>query len=61
MQNQQGEIVWATTNPFGYYRFVNVQTGQVYLLTPRHKRFEFESRTINLVDDIAGFDFVPML
>jgi hypothetical protein len=57
MQNQQGNVIRALTNPFGYYRFESVPVGQTYLVTVQHKRFEFQPRTINLNDDLADLDF----
>jgi hypothetical protein len=59
MQNQQGQIVWAMTNPFGYYRFMNVEVGHTYIVSVEHKRFSFDPRTISLSDDVTGFDFTP--
>jgi hypothetical protein len=59
MQNQQGQIVWAMTNPFGYYRFTNVEVGHTYIVSVEHKRFSFDPRTISLSDDVTGFDFTP--
>ena len=59
MQNQQGQIVWAISNPFGYYRFADVEIGQSYLVSVEHKRFTFESRTITLNDEVTGLDFTP--
>ena len=60
MQNQEGEFLWAITNPFGYYRFRNVPSGQIYLVTVDHKRYSFEQRTINLNDELTGLDFTPV-
>src|SRR5687768_798478 len=58
MQNHAGNVVWAMTNPFGYYRFVGVPTGQTYLIAPRHKWYEFQPRTIAVNDDLTGLDFM---
>ncbi|HUR98112.1 MAG TPA: Ig-like domain repeat protein [Pyrinomonadaceae bacterium] len=60
MQSQAGEIVWAVTNPFGYYRFVNLAVGQSYIVTAEHKRYSFAPRTINLNDELTGLDFTPI-
>ena len=59
MQDQGGNVIHAITNPFGYYRFASVATGQNYLIAPRHKRFTFEPRSISVNDDVAGVDFIP--
>jgi hypothetical protein len=58
MQNQQGEQVWAMTNPFGYYRFASVQSGQLYFLSVQHKRLQFQPRSVTVVDELTDFDFV---
>jgi hypothetical protein len=58
MQNQAGDLVWAVTNPFGYYRFSSVPTGQTYLVSVDHKRYVFEPRTMSILDDLTGVDFI---
>jgi hypothetical protein len=60
LQNQDGNTVWAITNPFGYYRFLGVQGGQNYLMSVSHKRYQFQPRTLNVVEDVAGVDFTPI-
>ena len=37
-------VVWAVTNPFGYYRFVAVPSGQTYIVSVGSKRFEYQPR-----------------
>jgi hypothetical protein len=59
LQNQQGEIVWAITNPFGYYSFASVEVGQTYVVSVAHKQYSFNPRTISLSDDVTGLDFTP--
>jgi hypothetical protein len=60
LQDQEGHTVYAITNPFGYYRFLDVPGGQTYLLSVTDKRYQFEPRTLNLVEDIADVDFTPV-
>lgn len=52
--------VFALTNPFGYYHFDNVDTGEAYLLRVESKRYRFENPVlfINLGDNMTGADFV---
>jgi hypothetical protein len=57
MMDQSGNVRYATTNPFGYYRFLGVPAGQAYVITPTHKRYRFQSRTIAVSEDIADIDF----
>lgn len=59
LQNQQGDVVWAITNPFGYYSFSSVEVGQTYIVSVAHKQYSFSPRTISLNDDVTGLDFTP--
>lgn len=47
------------TNPFGYYRFAELEVGKVYVISVSNKRFQYEPRAVNLTDDFADVDFVP--
>ena len=58
MQDQAGNVMSAVTNPFGYYHFTSVPSGQSYLVSVRHKRYEFQSRTVTVNEDLADIDFV---
>jgi uncharacterized delta-60 repeat protein len=55
-----GEIKYAKTNPFGYYRFIDLEVGRSYVLSVSSKRFTFanQSRLINLDEDLTDEDFV---
>lgn len=55
-----GEVRTAVTNNFGYYRFDNAMTEDVYHLTVIAKRYTFanNSRTFTLMDSLSGVDFV---
>ena len=55
---QNGNTWTVMTNPFGYYRFVDVQVGQTYLFSPRHKWHEFQPRAVTINDDLTGLDFI---
>jgi hypothetical protein len=50
----------ALTNPFGYYRFDNVETGEAYFLRVESKRYRFANPVlfVNLGDNVTGVDFV---
>ncbi len=54
-----GGVRTAITNPFGFYRFPTLQTGQVYSVAVNSKRYDFESRNVFVGDEVAGFDFTP--
>lgn len=55
-----GEVRYATTNPFGYYTFTEIDVANLYLVRAAHKRHTFinNDRTINVEDSIFGLDFV---
>ena len=53
-----GNTAYAMTNPFGYYRFVNIQAGQTYIVSAGSKRHVFASRVVSVGDDVADLDFV---
>jgi hypothetical protein len=57
IQNQDGVILWAITNPFGYYRFTGVPAGLTYIIAAEHKRFEFQPRAVSVNDDLTDVDF----
>jgi hypothetical protein len=50
----------ATTNPFGYYRFTDVESGQNYTMVANRKGYQFENnpRVINVSENIEGENFV---
>jgi Carboxypeptidase regulatory-like domain len=52
----------ATTNPFGYYRFAEVESGQNYVLQVKRKGYRFQNnpRVLNVNEDLAGEDFIPI-
>ncbi|MET0753770.1 MAG: hypothetical protein ABWZ66_10375 [Pyrinomonadaceae bacterium] len=54
-----GEIRQAQTNPFGYYKFYDVPTGESYILSAHSKQFTFahSPRVISVFEDIADADF----
>lgn len=37
------------TNPFGHFRFNNIQAGHYYILQVHHKKYSFEKNTISLM------------
>ncbi|MEO8650014.1 MAG: carboxypeptidase-like regulatory domain-containing protein [Acidobacteriota bacterium] len=50
----------AITSPFGFYEFDDLESGQYYILTVSHKRYEFSdnSRTFSLLDNTTNLDFI---
>lgn len=48
------------TNPFGYYKFENVNAGDFYILSVRHKTYAFPDgqRSFTVNDSISDLDFI---
>lgn len=61
MTNSSGVAVSARTSPFGYYRFEDVEVGQVYIITVASKGYTFTPRIITVTDELTGIDFVADL
>lgn len=60
LAGQDGTVrLTAITNPFGYYRFTALPTGQAYMITPAHKRYSFEpaTRIYNHMDEATEVNF----
>jgi hypothetical protein len=57
--NANGETRYALTNPFGYYRFAGVPSGEIYILNVSHKQYRFSqpNRVINLTEELDNVDF----
>ena len=55
-----GSVRTTLTNPFGYYRFTDLPAGAIYVLSVRHKTYEFDpsSFVINLNEEIDDFVIV---
>jgi len=41
------------TNPFGYYRFEDLPTGEIYIIGGFHKRYVFTPLVVNLMEDLS--------
>ena len=60
LDNGLGQVLTATTNPFGYYRFVGLEAGQIVIVSISSKRHRFANpvQTISLVDNAFDINFV---
>lgn len=54
---QNGETRTAITNSFGFYHFDGIPAGETYIICALHKRYQFNSRVINVSEDIQNADF----
>ena len=51
---------YSTTNSFGYYKLSGLPIGDSYMINARDRRYRFASRFVSLMDDLSGFDLVPI-
>ena len=57
MISQNGTLRTTVTNPFGYYRFNDVEIGS-YIFNVRKKGLNFQDRTVNIIEDVSDLNFV---
>ncbi|HEX8368349.1 MAG TPA: carboxypeptidase-like regulatory domain-containing protein [Pyrinomonadaceae bacterium] len=49
---------YALTNPFGYYRFDNIQVGETYTFTVESKQYSFAPRAVYIGEERSDLDFI---
>jgi hypothetical protein len=54
-----GEIRVARTNAFGYYQFTEVRAGETYVISVRHRSYQFTPQVITVNEELADVDFLP--
>ncbi|MDQ4122578.1 MAG: carboxypeptidase-like regulatory domain-containing protein [Acidobacteriota bacterium] len=60
LTNSAGETFYSSTNPFGFYRFDQVSTGQTYVIEASHKSYLFAPSVVFLGNDFETFDIVSL-
>jgi hypothetical protein len=60
LTDQNGEVVTAISNGFGYYRFEGIQVGETYFFTVRHKEYQFAPQAVTINNDIADLNFTAL-
>jgi hypothetical protein len=57
-----GEVTYARSNPFGYYRFDGLETGTLYMIHIRSKIYVFDpdTRMIDPISDLTDVDFIAV-
>lgn len=60
--DSRGQIRYATTNSFGYYRFDDLPAGETYLIEVSSKKFQFSNptRIISVSENITDLDFISV-
>jgi hypothetical protein len=58
LTDSEGNTRTARTNPFGFYRFEDVQAGQTVILTVVSKQFQFAPQVLNLNEELTHLNFI---
>ncbi len=58
LTNRNGEIRYATTNPFGYYNFDEIEAGETCILSVQSKVYRFNSQVITPDENLDDVNFV---
>jgi uncharacterized repeat protein (TIGR01451 family) len=56
--DQFGVAHTSLSNPFGNYFFDDIEPGQTYVVSVRHREYTFAIRTISVTDNIGNFDII---
>ena len=54
----KGQPIKVTSSTLGYYQFDNVPTGSGYLISVASKRYRFDSKQVDLSNNLTNLDFV---
>ena len=55
-----GEPITARTNVFGNFIFSGLESGNIYVLTTKHRQYQFESQVVSSTEDITGLSIFAM-
>lgn len=58
--DSRGIIRTAKTNTFGYFRFDNVEAGQIYIFNAAAKGYSFAPQVVSVSDEIAELNFIAI-
>ena len=58
--DNNGNVRYAVTNPFGFYRFVDVEVGEGYLLNAAAKNKQFTPQFVSINQAMDNLDFVAI-
>ncbi|MEP7074984.1 MAG: carboxypeptidase-like regulatory domain-containing protein [Acidobacteriota bacterium] len=59
LTDQTGRTVYALTNPFGYFRFVDVESGRAYSMSITSKTATYQPRAFTINEDLTEITFSP--
>ncbi len=60
LTDMTGETRRTRANPFGYYRFTDVQSGETYIIEARHKRYQFAPQAVSVIEELTELNFVAL-
>jgi Regulatory P domain of the subtilisin-like proprotein convertases and other proteases len=60
MTNSAGVEKIARSNPFGYFHFTDVSTGETYVITVESKLYRFTPQTVSVMSDIAELNIMAL-
>jgi hypothetical protein len=55
-----GNVRIARTNPFGYFRFDEVEAGYTYVLTVSSKRYQYDPRVLFVTQELTDLEIYPV-
>lgn len=60
LTDSSGAIRTTVTGTFGWFRFTDVEVGQIYVLTTKSKKYNFSNPTmiISVNDELTDLDFI---
>ncbi len=61
VSSPEGESWTGRSNAFGYFEITGIPAGATYLINITHKRYTFDTRTMNVVDDESRLLFFPQV
>ncbi len=58
LKDSNGGVRQVRTSAFGYFRFEGIPSGESYIISVLSKRYQFDSRLINALDDLTGLEII---
>ncbi|HEX9962305.1 MAG TPA: OB-fold nucleic acid binding domain-containing protein, partial [Pyrinomonadaceae bacterium] len=59
LTDSSGEVRVARTNQFGYYQFAEVRAGETYVISVRHRSYQFAPQAVTVNEELADVNFLP--
>ena len=57
--DSSGNTTTRLTNSFGYYRFLEIESGQTVIFSVFSKQYVYAPKVLNVSEELDGFDFIP--